>query len=101
MGLIHGVTDLKTLKEIVAAKLKGEVHQDDKTMIMERTIQLVATMPNHSMRQEALTNMFIDELWNSLDHPPLLYMGDEFRYRQPDGSNNVSSLPPASCATGC
>ena len=67
-------------------------------MIMERTIQLVATMPNHSLRQEALTNMFIDELWNSLDHPPLLYMGDEFRYRQPDGSNNVSARRFWRCA---
>lgn len=62
---------------------------DDKIMVMERTIQLVATMPNSSTRQEVLTNVLIDQLWNSLAHPPLLYMGDEFRYRQPDGSNNV------------
>lgn len=80
---------MKTLKDIIAAKIKGETLQDDKTMIMERTIQLVATMPNKSKRQEVLTNSFIDKLWNSLDHPPLLYMGDEFKYRQPDGSYNV------------
>lgn len=60
-------------------------------MIMERTIQLVATMPDKSKRQEILTNSFIDQLWNSLDHPPLLYMGDEYKYRQPDGANNVSN----------
>jgi linoleate 10R-lipoxygenase len=83
------VADIRTLKDIITAKLKGETLQDDKTMIMERTIQLVATMPNNSKRQEILTNSFIDQLWNSLDHPPLLYMGDEFKYRQPDGSNNV------------
>lgn len=78
--------------EIIAAKLKGETQQDDKTMLMERTIQLVATLPNHSKTQEVLTNDFIDKLWNSLDHPPLLYMGDNFKYRLPDGSNNVSSV---------
>lgn len=83
--------DLKTLKDMLAAKIKGETQSDDKTMIMERTIQMVATMPDHSPRQEVLTNLFIDKLWNSLDHPPLLYMGDQFRYRQPDGSNNVSA----------
>ncbi|PNY27468.1 Linoleate 10R-lipoxygenase [Tolypocladium capitatum] len=89
---------LKTLKEIVAAKLKGETQVDDKTMIMERTIQLVATMPYHSPRQEVLTNSFIDTLWNSLSHPPLLYMGDQFRYRQPDGSNNNPLMPKMGAA---
>lgn len=87
--------DLKTLKDIVMAKVRGETQADDKTMVMERTIQLVATLPDHSSRQEVLTNMFIDKLWNSLEHPPLLYMGDEFRYRQPDGSNNVGARETA------
>ncbi|KOS17402.1 Linoleate 10R-lipoxygenase [Escovopsis weberi] len=87
------LSGLKTLKEIIKAKLSGEVYQDDKTMIMERTIQLVAGMPNNSKRQEALTNDFIDKLWYSLDHPPLLYMGDEFRFRQADGSNNNPLMP--------
>lgn len=59
-------------------------------MIMERIIQIVAGLPNHSKTREALTNDFIDQLWNSLDHPPLLYMGDKFKWRQPDGSFNVS-----------
>jgi hypothetical protein len=82
--------DLKTLFEIVRSKVKGEMQQDDKTMLMERTIQLVANLSDHSKVQEALTNSFIAQLWNSIDHPPMLYMGDKFRFRQPDGSNNVS-----------
>lgn len=84
--------DYKTLLDIVKGKLKGETQQDDKTMIMERTIQLVAALPNHSRTQEKLTNSFIDKLWNSLDHPPLLYVGPESKYRRPDGAYNVSSL---------
>ncbi|KAF4508626.1 hypothetical protein G6O67_004977 [Ophiocordyceps sinensis] len=88
-----GWRDLVTLKDLVKAKLKGETQADDKTMVMERTIQLVATMPNRSTRQEVLTNVLIEQLWSSLDHPPLLYMGDEFRYRQPDGSNNNPLMP--------
>ncbi|KAK9441774.1 heme peroxidase [Metarhizium brunneum] len=93
-----GLGDLKTLRDIVKAKLKRETQQDDKTMIMERTIQLVSTMPNKSKRQEILTNSFIDTLWNSLDHPPLLYMGDEYKYRQPDGSNNNPLMPKLGAA---
>lgn len=85
-------TDLKTLLEIVASKLKGETQQDDKTMIMERTIKLVAGLPNHSKTQEILTNSFIDQLWESLDHPALLYMGNDFKWRRPDGSFNVGDI---------
>ncbi|KYK60784.1 heme peroxidase [Drechmeria coniospora] len=97
-GIMEDLRNVKTLMEMVMAKLKGETQQDDKTMIMERTIQMVATMPNHSARQEVLTNLFIDKLWNSLDHPPLLYHGDQFRYRQPDGSNNNPLMPKLGAA---
>ncbi|KAL6892999.1 heme peroxidase [Trichoderma longibrachiatum] len=92
------MSDLKTLKAIIIAKLKGEMHADDKTMIMEKTIQLVARLPGSSKRQEKLTNIFIDELWYSLDHPPLLYMGDQFRFRQADGSNNNPLMPKLGAA---
>lgn len=77
---------------MILAKVKGEKLQDDKTMIMERVIQLVANLPNDSKLRQELTNSFITELWESLDHPPLLYAGDKFVYRQADGSNNVGSL---------
>ncbi|KAM0265577.1 hypothetical protein ACHAQJ_000009 [Trichoderma viride] len=90
--------DIKTLKSIILSKLKGETQIDDKSMIMEKTIQLVAALPSGSKRQEVLTNIFIDELWNSLDHPPLLYMGDQFRFRQADGSNNNPLMPKLGAA---
>ncbi|RDA84989.1 hypothetical protein CP532_3881 [Ophiocordyceps camponoti-leonardi (nom. inval.)] len=93
-----GWRDVKTVKQVIVSKLKGETQQDDKTMVMEKIIQMVATLPNRSYRQETLTNFFIDELWNSLDHPPLLYMGDEFRYRQPDGSYNNPLMPKLGAA---
>jgi linoleate 10R-lipoxygenase len=60
---------------------------------MERTIALVAGLPNHSRTQETLTNSFIGQLWDSLDHPPLLNMGDEYKWRRPDGSFNVIYSP--------
>lgn len=71
-------------------KIKGEKIKDDKTMIMEYMIQLVAKLPHGSRLRESMTNNLIKELWDSLDHPPLIYVGDKFRYREADGSNNVS-----------
>lgn len=84
---------MKTLIEVIKAKLVGNGITDDKTMIMERTIQLVAKLPNGSKNRVKLTDAFIAELWNSLDHPPMIYIGDEYMYRKADGSYNVSLRP--------
>jgi len=87
------MADLKTLKNVLKAKIKGEKIKDDKTMIMERVIQLVSNLPNNSRLREELTNTFVAELWDSLEHPPLLYAGEKYNYRQADGSNNVCPHP--------
>ncbi|OAA65385.1 linoleate diol synthase [Niveomyces insectorum RCEF 264] len=62
-------------------------------MIMERVIQLVAGLPDASRNRVFLTNELIAELWNSLDHPPPLYVGEQFQYRMADGSNNNVLFP--------
>ncbi len=49
-------------------------------------------LPQRSQRRADLTNAFVDELWNSLQHPPLSYLGDKYTYRQADGSYNVSNV---------
>ena len=85
-------TDVKTLVDMVRNKLKGDGITDDKTMIMERVIALVADLPHQSKLREELTNTFLNELWHSLEHPPLLYVGNEYSYRTADGSNNVSYI---------
>ena len=62
-------------------------------MIMERTIQLVAGLPHNSRLREELTNAFLNELWYTLEHPPLLYLGDRHQYRSADGSWNNPMNP--------
>ncbi|KAK5629121.1 hypothetical protein RRF57_004836 [Xylaria bambusicola] len=84
--------DIKTVKTIIKNLIKGGPI-DDKTMIMEETIQLVAGLPHGSRLREELTNNFINELWNTLDHPPLLYVGEEHEYRKADGSWNNPQDP--------
>lgn len=68
-------------------------------MIMERVIQVVASLPSRSKLRDELTNSFLNELWYSLDHPPLLYVGDDFNYRKADGSN-VNPIFPQMGAAG-
>ncbi|KAJ5728443.1 hypothetical protein N7493_004773 [Penicillium malachiteum] len=87
-----GFRDINTVKDLIKNKASGELI-DDKTYLMERIIQLVADMPGHSKNRVELTNVFLDELWNSIPHPPLSYMGDEYQYRSADGSNNNPTLP--------
>ena len=65
-----GFKDLKTLKDVMESKAKGDL-VDDKTYIMERIIQLVAALPAGSKNRVELTNAFVNELWNTLQHPPL------------------------------
>ncbi|SPN99237.1 related to linoleate diol synthase [Cephalotrichum gorgonifer] len=93
-----GITDIKTLVEMIHGKLRGNGITDDKTMIMERVIALVADLPHQSMLREKLTNTLLNELWYSLEHPPLLYIGNEFKYRTADGSNNNPILPTLGAA---
>jgi linoleate 10R-lipoxygenase len=45
-----------------------------------------------------LTAAFLDELWNSLPHPPLSYLGDDYKYRSADGSNNSYIFPKLGAA---
>ena len=61
-----------------------------RSSILNTMLQLVASLPATSKTRSDLTNAFIDELWNSLQHPPMSYLGDKFQYRQADGSYNVS-----------
>ncbi|KAK4235700.1 Psi-producing oxygenase A [Achaetomium macrosporum] len=66
---------------------------DDRKYLVENIIQLAATLPNGSKLRSSLNAKFIDTLWKSLQHPPISYLGDEFRYRTADGSNNNIMYP--------
>ncbi|KAK4156010.1 linoleate diol synthase [Chaetomidium leptoderma] len=90
--------DFKTLRKMVMAKIKGEKLVDDKTMIMERVIQLVSNLPSNSKLRVELTNSFLGDLWYSLEHPPSMYLGDQFKYRQADGSYNNLMFPQLGAA---
>lgn len=65
---------------------------------MERVIQLTSRLPPTSKVRISLTTHQVDQLWDSLQHPPLSYLGSQFHYRQPDGSYNNVMYPQLGAA---
>ncbi|KAL4780368.1 heme peroxidase [Aspergillus varians] len=84
--------DLRTLREISQTGLNGGLI-DDKKYLIENIIQVAASLPNTSALRSKLTDTFVTTLWDNLQHPPLSYLGDEFRYRRADGSYNNIMYP--------
>ncbi|KAJ0108757.1 hypothetical protein J7T55_011248 [Diaporthe amygdali] len=93
-----GWKDVKTLVDLVKSKIHSTEPLDDKTMLMERIIMIVAGLPTRSRTRVLLTDQFINELWYSLDHPVLNYIGDKSMYRAADGSNNNQLFPSMGAA---
>lgn len=59
---------------------------------MERVVQLVASLPSDSKNREKLSFTLIENLWSSLQHPPLSFYSNKYMYRTADGSyNNVNN----------
>lgn len=93
-----GWKDIKTVVDIIKSKIHGNEPMDDKTMLMERIIQLVAGLPTKSRSRVVLTDQFINELWYCLDHPVLTYIGEQYMYRTADGSFNNPLCPQMGAA---
>ncbi|POS70390.1 linoleate diol synthase [Diaporthe helianthi] len=93
-----GKKDFKTLLDLLKSKIHGSEPVDDKTMLMERVIQIVAGLPTRSRTRVLLTNQLIGELWGSLEHPVLNYIGAKSMYRSADGSNNNPLWPSMGAA---
>ncbi|RFU82151.1 fatty acid oxygenase [Trichoderma arundinaceum] len=71
---------------------------DDRRYLFENLIQVAASLPNDSKLRSTLNSRFIKALWENLQHPPISYLGDEFRYRTADGSNNNITYPKLGAA---
>lgn len=66
---------------------------DDKKMLMEKIIQLAASLPSDSPLLQTLNGKVIENLWEGIPHPPISYVGDAWQYRTADGSNNSKAMP--------
>ncbi|KAB8262111.1 heme peroxidase [Aspergillus pseudonomiae] len=89
--------DLQVLKGLGSTILAGGVI-DDRQYLIEEIIQVAASLPNGSRLRDGITGEFVKTLWNSLDHPPVARLGDEYKYRAADGSNNNPLYPQLGAA---
>ncbi|RDW75784.1 hypothetical protein BP5796_06605 [Coleophoma crateriformis] len=87
------IKDFETLDMTLKQELSSTKLTDDRSMLMERTIQLVSNLPPHSKNRVKLTNTFVGTLYDSLAHPAQSQLGDKYNYRQPDGSYNNIHFP--------
>ena len=93
-GLLDDLTllqpdNIKTLLGLAKAKLTGDPI-DDKTYMMEGAIQLESGLGANNKVGNLLSNKLVQQLYDSLPHPPTSRLGDEHRYRTADGSfNNI------------
>ncbi|KAF4545835.1 Heme peroxidase family protein [Lasiodiplodia theobromae] len=62
---------------------------DDREYLNEQVIRLAASLPNDSHARNLMSSTFVKTLWQELPHPPTSYLGDKYKYRDPDGRNNV------------
>ncbi|KAG4035571.1 hypothetical protein MFRU_001g03400 [Monilinia fructicola] len=83
--------DANTLLKLFTSEIKGV--QNDDTLLLEKTVQLLSTQPETSGIGKSLTAAFINTLWDALPHPPLRSLGKEFKYRDADGGNNNIRMP--------
>ncbi|MCJ1331818.1 hypothetical protein MMC10_008510 [Thelotrema lepadinum] len=89
--------DVSTIAGISKALITSEP-VDDRTYQMERIIQLGCDLPLESAPGRGLRGSFVNTLWNDLQHPPLSYMTEAFRYREADGSYNNIHTPKIGAA---
>ena len=55
---------------------------------MEFVIRLSSHLPSTSLNRLKLTAQQVDQLWNTLQHPPTSLLGNEHAFRQADGGSN-------------
>lgn len=86
-----GIPDVETLLESFYDSVRGA--QDDNSLLMERLIQLLVKLPSNSKDGQILSDTLINNLWNTLPHPPTASLGTRYKYREPDGSFNNINQP--------
>ncbi|KAK4442291.1 heme peroxidase [Podospora aff. communis PSN243] len=74
-----------SLPEVIAI-LQGLTQKplDDKKGMTEALIGILTALSSKSKLRTVLTNKFLDTLWNTLQHPPLSYVGGDVKYEVVD-----------------
>ena len=96
-GVVNDLTkmhlrDFKTLLDLAKASVDGDPVNDN-TFLMERLIKFASELSLTSKEGGKLSDMFVQQLYDSLQHPPTATLSKEHRYRAADGSFNNPMAP--------
>lgn len=89
--------DIRTLADLAKAALTGDPI-NDKTYLTEHLVRVASKLPNNSNEGTKISNKFVQQLYDNLQHPPVAQLGDEHRYRAADGSFNNIMAPQLGAA---
>lgn len=91
--LLHmGLPDVKTVTDFIKSWATG-ASLNDNNLDMEHIIQLAAKLKPTSKAGAEISQVFINQLWEDLPHPPVASLGSEFKFRSADGKNNNLQYP--------
>ncbi|KAK0188989.1 linoleate diol synthase [Armillaria mellea] len=65
---------------------------DDRKLLLEHALVFLSRLPPGSFA-DTLQNKVISLLYNDLAHPPATYIGNDYKFRKADGSNNNVLAP--------
>lgn len=88
LPLKHKQTVIKALSTLTSGK-----PIDDKELLLEKSVNLLQTLPPNSGLEKQLSNGLIDLLYDDLPHPPPSVAGPSSKYRNHDGSGNNIWVP--------
>ena len=90
--LIHlRPSDIPTLIDLAKFEVTKDP-MDDTTYLTERLVKVASELPTKSKESILLSNKFVQQLYDDLQHPPIAQLGDKYKYRTADGSfNNIAS----------
>lgn len=91
-----GFNDFETLLKFLNASMTGVV--DDDKLLLEKLVQLLYKLPPDSKELKQLSDGFINQLWSTLNHPPVQFLGGQYKYRKADGSYNNIQNPQLGAA---
>ncbi|KAJ8071100.1 hypothetical protein OCU04_001441 [Sclerotinia nivalis] len=83
--------DANTLLQLFSSEIKGV--QNDNTLLLEKTVQLLSSQAESSGIGKSLTASFVNTLWDALPHPPTRSLDKKYMYRDADGGNNNIRMP--------
>ncbi len=89
--------DVRALIAETKSKLTGDPW-NDKTYLMEGLLKAASDLPPNSKNVGILSNEIVQQLYDDLQHPPVVQLGNEHRYRAADGSFNNIMAPQVGAA---